>query len=173
MAPNPQNQYLKTQVLTASPQQLVLMLFDGAIRFIETARKAWQTKDIETAHKSLIRAQEIILELTYSLNREKGAEIAENMSRLYGFCYRQLVEANIQHSEELLDPVQNILRELRATWAEAIVKADQEGQVNPEPTREGAVPEVTAENESAGSTLPQAEDAPPPAEERTGISVQG
>ncbi|MHC4872491.1 MAG: flagellar export chaperone FliS [Planctomycetota bacterium] len=119
-------------ILTASKEQLVLMLYDGAIRFCEAAKKAWNDgNDLENAHKSLIKAQDIILELTYSLNKEEGGDLADKMSQLYAYCYSTLVTANLERSEKLVTDVQNVITDLREGWAaamEQVVVEDTENQ---------------------------------------------
>lgn len=132
MTNNARNQYLQTQILTASKEQLVLMLYDGAVRFCETAKNAWKNdNDLETAHKSLVKAQDIVLELAYSLNKQEGGELANKMAQLYAYCYSRLVTANLQRSEKIVSEVQNIISDLRDGWSKAmenIVKEDTENQ---------------------------------------------
>lgn len=118
--------YLETQVRTASQEQLLLMLIDGAIRFSEQAKSKLAEKDIEGAHQLLIRAQRIMVELVSSLSRQIGDEIYNNLVRLYNFVYFRLVRANVQHSEAPIDEALKILGILRSTWAEAIEKSKEE-----------------------------------------------
>jgi flagellar protein FliS len=113
-------EYLKTQIQTASREQLVLMLYDGAIRFSEQARDRIVAEDYEEAHNFLIRAQNIVLELLYALDRKTGGEVADNLASLYTYCYNRLVEANIHHVPEKVDESSSVLRGLREAWAQAI-----------------------------------------------------
>jgi len=119
-------EYLKTQIQTASREQLVLMLYDGAIRFSEQAKDRISSNDLEGAHGLLIKAQNIVLELLYALDRKTGGEVAENLASLYTYCYNRLVEANVHHTPEKIDESNSILRGLREAWAQAIdmVKKD-------------------------------------------------
>lgn len=113
-------EYLKTQIQTASREQLVLMLYDGAIRFSEQARDLVVAKDYEEAHNLLIRAQNIVLELLYALDRKTGGEVADNLASLYTYCYNRLIEANVHHLPERIDESTSVLRGLREAWAQAV-----------------------------------------------------
>lgn len=113
-------EYLKTQIQTASREQLVLMLYDGAIRFGEQAKERIATQDWEGAHTLLIRSQNIVLELLYALDRKAGGALADNLASLYTYCYHRLVEANIHHSAAKIDECNGILRGLRDAWNQAM-----------------------------------------------------
>ena len=95
--------YLRTKVLTATPEQLQLMLYDGAIRFTEQAKAALVKKDYEGSFNGISRAQKIIAELTGSLKHEIAPDLCGKLSALYNFVYRKLIEANIDHKVESLD----------------------------------------------------------------------
>jgi flagellar protein FliS len=116
---NPQfaQNYLRTRVLTATPEQLQLMLYDGAIRFSEQARPALEKKDWETSYNMLSRAQKIITELTCSLKHDVQPEMCARLVSLYNFVFRKLVEASAEHKLESLDEALKILRYQRETWA--------------------------------------------------------
>jgi len=118
-------EYLKTQVQTASREQLILMLYDGAIRFGEQAKERIAGKDWEGAHGLLIRAENIVLELLYALDRKAGGSIADNLASLYNYCYQRLVEANIRHDPAKVDECNSILRKLREAWAQAMISLKQ------------------------------------------------
>jgi flagellar protein FliS len=113
---NGHERYLETAVETASPARLIVMLYDGAIRFINEAAYAMQQRDYETQNTKLQRAQKILAELISSLDFDKGGEIAENLFRLYTYMYNQLVEANINDSRDRLEHVVHLLSELREAW---------------------------------------------------------
>jgi flagellar protein FliS len=113
-------EYLKTQIQTASREQLILMLYDGAIRFGDQAKDRLALQDWEGSHGLLIRAQNIVLELLYALDRKTGGSIADNLAGLYTYCYQRLVEANIFHNPEKIDECNGILRKLREAWVQAI-----------------------------------------------------
>jgi flagellar protein FliS len=108
--------YLKTKVFTATPEQLQLMLYDGAIRFTEQARIALEKKNFEGSYNGISRAQKIIAELTASLKHDLAPELCKQLAALYNFVYRKLIEANIEHKLESLDEALGILRYQRETW---------------------------------------------------------
>lgn len=113
------NRYMEVQVQTAPPENLVLMLYDGAIRFATQAKADFAAGNREAAHNNLTRAQDIVGELMGSLNMEMG-EIAANLFSLYEYMQYRLIEANIKQSIENIDEALQMLRELRQTWAEAV-----------------------------------------------------
>lgn len=113
---NNPNAYLKTKVLTASPEELQLMLFDGAIRFCEQARPALQQKKIEDSYNSITRAQKIVMEMVNALRDEADPDTCANMRALYLFCYQRLIDANIEKEITPLDEALQILHHMRETW---------------------------------------------------------
>jgi flagellar protein FliS len=113
---NGHDRYLETAVETASPARLIVMLYDGAIRFINEAAHAMRQRDYEAQNAKLQRAQKILAELISSLDFDKGGEIAENLFRLYTYMYNQLVEANINDNLDRLQHVVQLLSELREAW---------------------------------------------------------
>jgi len=125
--PNPYQQYRQQQVNTSSQDKLLIMLFDGAIRFCLQAQKSMLEHNYEMAHASLVKAQNIIIELISSLNMD--FEIAQNLYSLYDYLYRRLVDANIKKDDAIIEEVLQFLSELRKTWAEAALKAKSEGMV--------------------------------------------
>ncbi|MEK6589866.1 MAG: flagellar export chaperone FliS [Nitrospinota bacterium] len=112
--------YNDTQILTAKRVKLVLMMYDGAIRFAKEAVKRMHSKDIAGRGVYIRRTQDIILELLNSLDRDKGGEIADNLSRLYLFMNRNLIMANIQGEEKFINEIIGILLELRDAWGSVI-----------------------------------------------------
>ena len=116
MNPNAANEYLKARVMTATPEQLQLMLFDGAVKFAEKARIALAAKTFDESYHNLSKAEKILLELNCSLKPEHAPELCRNLSALYMFCYRKLVEANTTQSLEPLDEAISILKFQRETW---------------------------------------------------------
>jgi len=118
--------YLQTQVLTASPEQLQLMLYDGAIRFCEQALVAIQTKEIENSYVLITKAENIILEFINSLRDDVAPDTCENMRRLYLFCYEKLVEANLKKQLPPLENALKVLRHMRETWLLLIDKLNEE-----------------------------------------------
>jgi len=115
---NPYAKYRQVQIQTASPEQLLLMLYDHAIGSVVRAKKAMEEDRWEDGHSSLIKAQDIIGELTASLNLGAG-EMAMNLFAMYSFLSERLVEANVKRDADGLSPVLQILRELRDGWYRA------------------------------------------------------
>lgn len=118
IANNPYAQYNNNKVLTATPQELTLMLYEGAIKFCNQAKVAIDNKNIQESHRLIIRVQDIIQELRITLN--KKYPIAEQMERVYEYIERRLMEANMQKEADILEEVNEYLRELRDTWKEAM-----------------------------------------------------
>lgn len=118
MTTNAYNQYKQNAVLTATPEELTLMLYDGSIRFMNIAKYSIESKDVQQTHEALIRAQNIILELKATLNQEY--EISSNLSKLYDFALDRLRDANIRKDAESIDEALEIVTELRDTWKEAM-----------------------------------------------------
>ena len=112
-----QQQYLRTRVLTATPEQLQMMLYDGAIRFSEQARSALEAKDYERSYNLISRVQKIITELSITLKHDVAPDLCGKLSALYTFVYKKLIEANIEHQLAPMDEALNILRYQRETWA--------------------------------------------------------
>lgn len=108
------DQYRQTAIQTAPPEQLVVMLYDGAVRFLEQAKLSLQ--DGKDATEPLGRAQDIIVELASSINRTAG-EVAENLARLYDFWIHWLLQAQIRRDPAKVEEVLGMVRELREAWA--------------------------------------------------------
>ncbi|MCG0278386.1 MAG: flagellar export chaperone FliS [Thermanaeromonas sp.] len=118
MLNNPYRAYQTNQVFTLPQEKLVLMLYDGLLRFCREGLTGIQAKDYEKAHESLIRAQEILAELMAGLNFEAG-EIAQRLYQLYEFMHRHLIQANIKKDAGMIREVIDLLQDLRDTWEEA------------------------------------------------------
>ena len=118
--PNARNQYLKTQIETATKEQLVVMLFDGIIKFTEQARSAIQANNIEESHHSLMRAQAIVMELICTIDKDKGGEVADNLMSLHAYAFNCLIVCNMKKDVTKIDEVQKIYRELREAWVGAM-----------------------------------------------------
>jgi flagellar protein FliS len=108
--------YLRNKVMTASPAELRLMLFDGAIRFAEQAKRGYEERNYEVAFDGTTKAQNILLELTTSLRHDQAPEICARLSSLYTFMYTSLVEASRERSAAKVEEVVKLLRFERETW---------------------------------------------------------
>ncbi len=127
-ADNAQQRYLKTQIETASQPQLLVMIFDAAVKKLHLSKKAIQEKNIEKAHTELTKVQKIFTELMIALDLEKGGELATNLLRIYDFLYHHLVKANIKQDIALIDEALPIVENLRTAWKDAVEKYTQEQQ---------------------------------------------
>ncbi|MGB0767225.1 MAG: flagellar export chaperone FliS [Phycisphaeraceae bacterium] len=126
MNPTAANPYLRNQVLSAKPEELRLMLFDGAVRFLSQARKGLVAKDYDVSYTHISKAQKIVLELGNSLNRDVMPEVTDKLSALYTFIYRLLVDASTKRETQPLDEAIRLLKYERETWALMIEKAAEE-----------------------------------------------
>ena len=110
--------YREEQVNGLSQKELILMLYDGAVKFACEAKEAIENKDYVRSHKAILRARDIVTELLRILDMEKGGEVAKNLQRLYVYMIGRLVEVNFTKELRLLDNVVDILQNLRSAWAE-------------------------------------------------------
>ena len=113
---NADNAYKNNQVMGAPQKKLIIMLYDGAIRNLKLAKIAMNEKNIEKANNTLIKAQNIILELMSTLNFEAGGEIAKNLHALYQYMYEKTIAANIEKNPDHADEVIKFLEELKEVW---------------------------------------------------------
>ncbi len=116
------NPYLKTKILTASREELRLLLFDGAIKFANQAKAALAEKQFEDSFNAIVRAQKIVLELSNSLDHKIDPELTEKLSALYTYIYKLLVDANTTREPQPLDEVISLLGYERDTWQMLISK---------------------------------------------------
>jgi len=121
--------YRSAAVMTASPGQLVLMLFDGALKSLAIAQEAfkrpasdWQR--LEVINRQLLKAQSILAELQGGLDMQNGGEFAKTMHGLYNYHMRRLFEANVRKQVEPVLEVERLLREVRDAWAEMLSRRD-------------------------------------------------
>jgi flagellar protein FliS len=118
--------YIETQANTATKEQLLLMLYDGAIRFSQLGRENMRLGRIEDTFNYFKRAQRVVTELLCSLDKRIGDEIYSNLVNLYKFIYFRLVEASLKKEEKFVDEALEILTHLRETWVRAIEKRQKE-----------------------------------------------
>lgn len=124
------NPYLKTQIETASKEQLLIMLYDGAIKFLNQAKLALENKEYEESHRLLLKAQDIIYEFQATLDMDLGGELAQNLFNLYSYYIKRLVYANLKKDKEPIEEVLRHLKGLRDTWKQAILKNKHEESEN-------------------------------------------
>lgn len=111
-------QYKENSIFTASPEELTLMLYNGLIKFIMQAQMAIDENDMEKAHNSNLRAQDIIMEFQATLDMKY--ELSRGLMALYEYMHRRLIEANIKKDRDILEEVLGFARELRDTWQQAM-----------------------------------------------------
>jgi flagellar secretion chaperone FliS len=121
--------YRANSVLTASPGQLVLMLYDGVLKALAIAQEGFKLPEtdarrIETINHQLLKAQAILTELQAGLNLEAGGDFAKTMHRLYDYHNRRLLEANMRKQLEPILEVERLVRELRDAWAQMLAQQD-------------------------------------------------
>ncbi len=147
MQSSARDNYLVTEVMTATPQKLQLMLIEAAIRSAERARQHWQANEEEQACESLVRAQQVMSEMLGGLNREVDSELVKKVAAVYLFVFRSLMEANHQRSEQKLDDAISVLEVERETWRQVCQqlgsKKGAEGQT-PTPQSAPATPPPVA-----------------------------
>lgn len=113
------DQYQENQILSASPEKILLMLYDGAIRFTRQAIYGIEEENLALFHQGIKKSMAIITEFSNSLDHTIGGDIAENLDALYDFMIRELTKANLYKDIEKLRTVEKLLVDLRATWGEA------------------------------------------------------
>ena len=114
---NPYEQYKETKIITANQGKLIVMLYDGAIKFLNIAIDNMdEPRTYDVANNNIIKAQDIIAELLVSLNMEEGGQISQNLANLYIYFKRQLLEANIRKDKTIALPILNNLKSLRDAW---------------------------------------------------------
>jgi flagellar protein FliS len=114
------DQYLQNQIFSASREQLLIMLYDGAIRFTRQAILGVEENNLGMMTYGIRRAMAIITEFSDTLNHEIGGAIAGNLDALYNFMVCELTLANLRRDVKKLRIVENLLTNLRATWVQAI-----------------------------------------------------
>ena len=114
--------YTENEILTAEPEKLVLLMYQGAIKFIRQARLAVEEKRIEDAHNAILRAYAIVAELMATLDKDKGGDVAIGLERSYDFILYHLRQADATKSEKYLIDVENLLVPLAETWKDAFFK---------------------------------------------------
>ncbi|MCX5691311.1 MAG: flagellar export chaperone FliS [Planctomycetota bacterium] len=120
------NAYLKTKVLTASPQELRLMLLDGAIKFAQQGREGLANKNFEASFNGFSQCRDIIIELMTSIRPDCERDLAEKVKSLYSFMYKHLVEGVHEKDFKKIDEVVRLLDYERETWVLAMEKAASE-----------------------------------------------
>lgn len=122
--PNAYAQYNNNKIMTASPAELTLMLYEGAIKFCNIATKAIEEKDIQKAHIHIIKAQRIIDYLRQTLDMKY--KVAQDFENIYSYLSQRLIEANVKKDTSILLEVNGHLHSVRDTWKE-VMRINKEG----------------------------------------------
>jgi flagellar secretion chaperone FliS len=125
MLHNAAQTYQSNQVTTATPAELTLMLYNGAIKFIKQAKGAIEIKNYARAHELCLKVQNILYELLSTLNKEYP--IAQDFEKMYDYMLRRTVEANMRKDVAILTEVEDFFVQFRDTWKEAMVLAKNHG----------------------------------------------
>ena len=129
--------YQRDAIMTASPEKLTLMLYDGAIKFCNLALIGLENGNMEIAHTNIVKAQNIIVEFISTLDHKYP--VAESFAIMYDYIYRRLVEANLEKNPEILKEALGFIREMRNTWEEAMNLAKNQKPVSKNDTLKSTV----------------------------------
>ncbi|TVQ29814.1 MAG: flagellar export chaperone FliS [Phycisphaeraceae bacterium] len=164
MSADKANAYLRTKVMTASPAELRLLLIEGAIKFSRQGRDGLAEKDYEACYNGLSQAKSILLELMSSLRPEIDPELCSQLSSLYTFMYRRLLDAMMEKKPEIVDEVVSLLEYDRETWVLLMQKLARE---------QASTPGRPIEPTSANDAIPAPGARPDEAPTRMPLSIEG
>jgi flagellar secretion chaperone FliS len=119
--------YKNTAIQTAKPEQILLMLYEAAIKSCKLAKVAMDKKNINDKCMHISKVHDIVMELNNTLDHSKGKEVSEQLEGLYDFCITQLLKANMDNSLESIDNVQKVLTTLYEGWVEAVGEVRKKG----------------------------------------------
>ena len=153
---NPHRAYQKTQITTAKPEKILLLLYEGAIRFIRTANTRMKEKNIAEKGKFISKTIAIISELMNTLDHKVGGQLASDLEALYMFMIDKLIEGNIQNDPECLDTVEKLLTTLYQAWQDVVNNPRPDGVPSPH-----LQPDLDAMLQNAQKAKPAPEPAKP------------
>jgi len=116
VALNPYQEFESNEISTADQKQLIVMLYDGAIRFLNKAKDNMSFETYDIVNTNILKAQDILTELMLSLDVENGGEIADNLFNIYSFLKKQLIEANVKKNNDNIISVISLMKDLRDAW---------------------------------------------------------
>src|SRR5574344_1911795 len=120
------NQYKQNEIETATPEQILILLYDAAIRFLIKAKQAIEEKNIQETHNNIVACENIILEFMSTIDMKNGGDLDQRLYNLYDYFYNTLVEANMQKDMRKVNEVLTHLKGLRETWQKAINISNKE-----------------------------------------------
>lgn len=166
---NPARAYLATQVETTTQGELLIMLYEAAIKFLKRAKAEIDNKDYAKKGVYISKAMAIIHELSESLNKEKGGDITPKLGSLYQFCTSHLIKANIRMNKKMIDDVIKILEGIRSAYAEIVPIMDGKAAAGDAQTISAdAVPSAPSVMQK---TTPSAESTVPPQDPPAGAKA--
>jgi len=113
-----QNAYKANEISTVSQSRLIVMLYEGAMRFLKIAKESMTPRKYDIVNNNIIKAQDIITDLMLSLNLEEGKEVASNLLSLYVYMKKRLLEANMRKDTKIIEEVVELLTQLKTAWDE-------------------------------------------------------
>jgi len=125
---DPARTYLRNRILNASPMELIIILYEGAITALKKAKECAAAKDRPRMCEQVIRAQDMVRELRNALDMTRG-EIAEGLYRLYTFMVQRLIKANLEKEVKYIDEVLTMLADLKNTWLQAVANLKEKPKV--------------------------------------------
>ena len=169
---NPYRQYQKTAVTTASREKILLMLYEGAIRFTRQAKEAMKENRVADKGKYISKATAILSELMATLDFKTGGDLAVDLENLYVFMIDKLIEGNIQNEIECLDHVEKLLNTLYVAWKDVIENPRADGvpsqKLQPDEYQKFMNGQV---DEKGNTTAAQAKNSKQPTEEQTKLKI--
>ena len=153
--------YVQTKFTTVGQGELLLLLYDGALKFLAQAKEKMLAKDYAAKGQLISKALDVINELDGSLNREVGGELAQNLHQLYFLCSSRLLQANLRMEPHLIDSVCEILSGLRSAYAQIVNR----------PEAQAAAQQIAARNARSASAPRAAAAVPPPPVFSTGMTL--
>ncbi|MBF0239969.1 MAG: flagellar export chaperone FliS [SAR324 cluster bacterium] len=123
--PSTYQAYYKTNVQTSDQLNLIIMLYDGLIRFLKKAEVKIENREYEESHNYLTRSKNIVQELLSTLKMDQGGDIAKNLQELYLYCFRRIVEANLKKDPQMVEEVIRIVDNLRQGWVQVRAQRKQ------------------------------------------------
>ncbi len=153
MTTSSENPYLRDAVMTATSEQLQLMLYDGAIRYARQARDAIINKNFEQSYDLLTRAQNVIAEMQAGLRPKVNEELCARVSSIYDFLYHKLVDANIHRDIGAIDDALRVLAIERETWQLVVDKVSKAMTTKTDDDVPVVSPETDSESEHVGFSV--------------------